>query len=286
MQSTTLLNSGYSLPLLGYGFYKSSECTAALEALRIGYRLLDGSRFDENEELMGVAISQSGKPREEVFCISKTMAGFPETSLSSADYVGSSNTALAVLEAVKDSVVRSTLGYFDLFLLHDPCAGEQGRIDAWKGLEMAVEKRYCRSIGVSNFGVAHLEQLLTSKPKIRPAVNQIEVHPWCQQREIRAFCEKENIIVQSYCCLARGKLMDDPTLLQISSKHSKTPAQILIRWCLQQGIPVVPKSAVASRMRENTEVFDFELSQEDMGVLDGLDQGSRGATSWNPIDVT
>ncbi|KAH8926921.1 Aldo/keto reductase [Atractiella rhizophila] len=150
---------------------------------------------------------------------------------------------------------------------------------------MAVERGHVKNIGVSNFGVAHLEQLLASKPKIKPATNQIELHPWCQQREIRDLCEKEGILVQAYCPLVRGKRMSDPTLTKISEKYKKTPAQVLIRWCLQHNFNPLPKSTQASRIKENADVFDFELSTEDMRDLDDLDEGAKGAVSWNPVDA-
>ncbi|KAH8928672.1 Aldo/keto reductase [Atractiella rhizophila] len=274
--SVFTLSSGHSIPALGLGFFRTPDAAPALESFKLGYRHIDSARYYHNEGEMGAAVHQSGIPRDEIFCTSKVM---------SYDYSSSSSISSAIVKVVESSLSNFKWEYFDLYLLHDPNAGSKGRIEAWKGLEKAVEKGYVKSIGVSNFGVAHLQQLLASNPKIRPAINQIEVHPWCQQREIREFCDKEGILVQAYCPLVRGHKMSDPTLRKVAERHNKTPAQILIRWCLQHDLNPLPKSSQASRIKENADVFDFELSKDDMEELDALDEGARGAISWNPVNA-
>jgi len=177
---------------------------------------------------------------------------------------------------VKKSVEDVNLGFVDLFLIHSPTFGPEGRQRLWTALEDAQSRGLVKSIGVSNFGVKHLQQLKESS-RIMPAVNQIELHPWCQQREIVEYCKSENIAVQAYCPLVRGEKFKDETLVKISQKHGKSPAHVLLRWSLQKGYIPLPKSDTPSRIESNADVFDFELSEEDMSQLDSLDEGSTAA---------
>ncbi|KAH8919400.1 Aldo/keto reductase [Atractiella rhizophila] len=272
LTSAFTLSSGHSIPALGLGFFETPNGAPALESFKVGYRHIDSARYYQNEGEMGVAVRQSGIPREQIFCTSKVL---------SEDYAFSPSISEAVVKAVESSLSKFGCDYFDLYLLHDPGAGPKGRIEAWKGLEVAVEKGYVKSIGVSNFCVEHLEELLASNLKIRPAVNQVELHPWYQQRDVKEFCDKEGILVQAYCPLVRGQRMTDPTLQKVAERHNKTPAQVLVRWSLQHDLNPLPKSTKASRIRENADVFDFELSKDDMEELDALDAGEGGAVTWD-----
>ncbi|KAH8919399.1 Aldo/keto reductase [Atractiella rhizophila] len=184
LTSAFTLSSGHSIPALGLGFFETPNGAPALESFKVGYRHIDSARYYQNEGEMGVAVRQSGIPREQIFCTSKVL---------SEDYAFSPSISEAVVKAVESSLSKFGCDYFDLYLLHDPGAGPKGRIEAWKGLEVAVEKGYVKSIGVSNFCVEHLEELLASNLKIRPAVNQVELHPWYQQRDVKEFCDKISI---------------------------------------------------------------------------------------------
>ncbi|POY72576.1 hypothetical protein BMF94_4403 [Rhodotorula taiwanensis] len=191
----------------------------------------------------------------------------------------------ATRKAVDDSAaVAEKYGLkWDLFLLHDPTAGREKRLQAWKVL---IEKRdagVLHSIGVSNFGVEHLEQIREAGLEV-PEVNQIELHPFCQQKRIVDYCEKEGIVVEAYCPILRGQRFDDATLQKLAAKHKVTVPQILIRWSLQKGFVPLPKSDTPGRIQANADLFDFELDTSDMKELDALDEGKKGAISWNPVD--
>jgi diketogulonate reductase-like aldo/keto reductase len=171
--------------------------------------------------------------------------------------------------------------YIDLMLIHAPRPNAEARTAEWAALAKGAKEGWLRSIGVSNFGVAHLKAL----PGPVPAVNQIELHPWCQQRDIVAYCKEKGIAVQAYCPLVRAQRAEDPVLTRIAKKYGKTWAQILIRWSLQKGYSPQVKSVNEWRIQENAEVYDFELADEDMAELDDCDMGAEGACSWNPVDT-
>jgi len=273
--STIKLNSGHSIPALGLGFALSQTAIqAALYSFKIGYRHIDSARHYKNEAELGKAANESGLKRDELFLTTKIM---------SSDY--SKGTA-HTLKCVNDSLSEGRISYFDLYLLHDPTAGKKARLEGWKGLELAVTEGKVKSIGVSNFGVKHLEEIKEAGVKIwPPAVNQIELHPWCQQKEIVEYCKKEGIVVEAYCPLVRGKHMDHPTLVKVAESYKKTPAQVLVRWSVQSGFVSIPKSDKEHRIEENADIYDFELSEESMNELNALDQGDAGSISWNPTHV-
>ncbi|KDQ14807.1 hypothetical protein BOTBODRAFT_32161 [Botryobasidium botryosum FD-172 SS1] len=269
LTSTVRLSTGYLMPRLGFGVYLNDDCAPACEvALKNGYRHIDSAQAYHNEEQVGRAFRESGLKREEIFITTKCL----------------SNTGgyQAALDGVDASLKRFGLDYIDLFLIHDPYAGPQRRIDIWKALIEAKKAGKIRTIGVSNFGIRHLEELERAGLE-KPSVNQLQVHPHFQQREIVEYCEKNSIFVEAYCPLIRGKL-DIPVLQSIAQKHNKEGAQVLIRWSLQKGFAPLPKSNTPSRIISNTDVYDFELDEEDIAALDALEKGKDGSVTWDPVD--
>lgn len=188
-------------------------------------------------------------------------------------------------KAVVDSLKRLQTDYMDLYLVHNPKSGPSGRHQAWLGLQDAVAEGKIKSIGVSNFTPAHIDALMKSEGvKIKPVINQIELHPWNQQKEISSYCKKENIAVQAYSPLTQGKKLGDPVIREIAGKHGKSPAQVVIRWVLQQGVVAIPKSENPNRIKENIDIYDFELDENDLLRISKLDQGMKGNIgAWNPF---
>ncbi|KAI0812271.1 NADP-dependent oxidoreductase domain-containing protein [Irpex lacteus] len=258
------------MPLLGLGVYKNYTTTASVtEALKAGYRHIDAAQAYRNEGHVGLALKESGLKREDVFITTKVISkhhGYEKT--------------LRVVESSLESIGG---GYIDLFLIHDPYAGTKLRLETYKALQDCRKEGKIRSVGVSNYGVKHLEEIREAGYET-PAVNQIELHPFCQQKPIVEYCRRNNIVVSAYSPLLQGK-MDHPVLQSIARKHNKDAAQILIRWSLQKGFVPLPKSATPARIRSNTQVYDFDLDQDDMERMDALDQGKDGAVTWNPVDV-
>ncbi|KAL1980405.1 hypothetical protein VTN96DRAFT_4191 [Rasamsonia emersonii] len=263
-----LPNSNVQIPRLGFGVYRAHDqkCVqACLDALKVGYRHIDTAQFYGNEKEVGEAVRQSGIPREEVFITTKIMTpgGSPQ----------------ATYEKLLNSVekIAGKDGYVDLFLIHSTSSGAAGRKEMWQALERLYEEGKTRSIGVSNYGVKHLEEMKAYAKVWPPHVNQIELHPWCQQRVIDQYCKRHGIVVEAYCPLVRNYKANDPTLVSVARKYGKTTAQILVRYGLQKQWVPLPKTENPSRIAANADVYDFEISQDDMAVLDGLDQGSAGA---------
>ncbi|KAF9922997.1 hypothetical protein FBU30_006878 [Linnemannia zychae] len=271
LQSSIKLNSGHSIPRLGLGVYLAEEGkeaeNAVLWALKAGYRHIDTAMIYNNETSVGNAIRKSGIPRNEIFVTTKL----------TEDDQGYDST----LAAFDLSLKKLGLDYIDLYLIHSPLCGSELRLASWKAMEKLLAEGKVKSIGVSNFGVHHLKELLDAPDvKIPPAVNQIEVHPWLTRNDIISFCQSNNIVVESYSPLVQGHKLKDGTLGQIASKHSKTPAQILIRWNLQRGNVVIPKSVKEHRIIENANVFDFELSEDEMDKLTSLN--ANFVCEWDP----
>lgn len=264
------LNNGTSLPAVGFGMWQmwdEAECISAVKAaLAAGYRHFDTAQYYENEAWLADAIKQAGVPREDVFITTK---------------IANANFAPDLLEpSFEQSLTNLGSDYVDLLLLHFPEPGlRQG---AWKQLEgFAVDGR-AKAIGVSNYTIRHLEELLADC-QVKPAVNQVELHVFLQQPELRQYCADHDIVVEAYSPLAQGHAMDNPTLDELAKAHGKTPAQIMVRWCLQAGTVPLPKSVKPQRIKSNVDVFDFELSDGDMAKLAKLDQDRRYA--WDPTDV-
>ena len=263
------LNNGIKIPVFGLGTYQArgGEAREAIRyALEIGYRHIDTAAMYGNEEDVGEAIVLSGLSREEVFVTTK---------LWNADHGYEK-----AMKACEKSLRRLKLDYVDLYLIHWPVRGL--RNESWKALETLQKEGKCRAIGVSNYMTWHLEELL-DKTSTVPAVNQVEFHPYLYLKELFDFCTEKSIQLESYSPLTKGQKLNDPRLFELSSKYGKSPAQLLIRWVLQKGIVVIPKSSHKQRIRENAEVFDFQISDEDMAALDSLDQGLR--TSWDPTTL-
>ncbi|KAH9006761.1 NADP-dependent oxidoreductase domain-containing protein [Lactarius hatsudake] len=187
------------------------------------------------------------------------------------------------LNAIDDSLKNFGFGYLDLYLIHSAYGGKTARLEAWEALLAARKVGKLRSVGVSNYNVKHLEEIREAGLEA-PSVNQIELHPFCQQKAIVDYCRSHDIVVQAYTPLVRGEF-GNPVLQELSKKYGKDPAQILIRWSLQHNFVPLPKSQNPDRVRSNIDVFNFEISEEDIGKLDKLDRGKDGAVTWNPVDV-
>ncbi|CAK38248.1 hypothetical protein CBS63078_9770 [Aspergillus niger] len=263
-----LPNSAVKIPRLGFGVYRSpsAQCVqSCLKALEVGYRHIDTAQFYANEKEVGDAIRSSGLPRSEIFVTTKILspAGSPEATyerlLASVEKIGGPD------------------GYVDLFLIHSSKSGSSGRKHLWQALERLLEEGKAKSIGVSNFGAKHIEEMKEYAKVWPPHVNQIELHPWCQQRVIDAYCKKNGIVVESYAPIVRNYKANDPTLVDFAKKYNKTTQQVLIRYALQKEWVPLPKTDNPDRIAANADVFDFDISEEDMAVLNALDQGSSGA---------
>lgn len=263
-----LPQSSVRIPRLGFGVYRihGAACTqATLQALQAGYRHIDTAQFYGNEQEVGDALRQSGLPRDQVFVTTKIMTpgGSPK----------------ATYDKVVDSVdkIAGKDGYVDLFLIHSSKSGAAGRKELWQALERLLEEGRTRSIGVSNYGVTHIEEMKAYAKVWPPHVNQVELHPWCQQRQTVRYCTNHGIVVEAYCPLVRTNKDNDPTLVALAKKYGKSVAQVLIRYSLQKNWVPLPKSSNPERIANNADVFNFDISQEDMDVLDYLDQGAAGA---------
>jgi diketogulonate reductase-like aldo/keto reductase len=266
MQSLIQLNNEVVIPQLGLGVWQAKDGkeveTAVRVAIECGYRLIDTAAVYGNEKGVGRAIAASGIPREELFVTTKVW---------NADQGYD-----ATLVAFDKSLDRLGLDYVDLYLIHWPVPAKDKYIDTWRALEKLYTDGKVRSIGVSNFTVEYLERLM-NKATIIPAVNQIELHPHLSQIELRDFCKQHGIAVESYSPLGGtgGDLLEEPVLRQIGDTYGKTPAQVVIRWHIQNGLIVIPKSVTPERIRQNIDVFDFELSPDDMLTINGLNMNSR-----------
>ncbi|KAH7162473.1 NADP-dependent oxidoreductase domain-containing protein [Dactylonectria estremocensis] len=290
----SLPNSAASIPQLGFGVYKlrGDSCVqACLDALAAGYRHIDSADLYLNSHLVRDAVRRSGLDRESVFLTTKIGSPRPRRgrdagSGSVAGVVGDGDDV--VYQSAKDSVARiagdDENGYVDLLLIHVPGPSREHRKSLWNTLERLRAQEKARSIGVSNFGVRHLEEMREYATVWPPSVNQIELHPWCQQHELVSYCNTHGIVIQAYSPLATGARLNDPTLRIIASKHGKTPAQVLVRYALQKNWIPLPKSAQADRIRENADVFGFVLDEGDMTMLDALDEGVKGARF--PVNMT
>ncbi|HPF63837.1 aldo/keto reductase [Lentimicrobium sp.] len=263
------LNSGAAMPVVGLGVYQmpNNHLTqkAVDNALKNGYRHIDTAAIYHNEEVVGKAMVTSLIPREQVFVTTK---------LWNSDH-GYDHA----IKACHASLARLGLDYVDLYLIHWPVQGK--RKDTWRALETLLEDGKCKSIGVSNYMAHHLEELL-GYCKVPPAVNQIELHPYIfsTRAETIDLCRNAGIIPVAYSPLTKGVKLGDPRLQKIASKYGKSTAQLLIRWALQQGFAAIPKSSVISRIIENINVFDFEISANDMEELNSLDENL--VTGWDP----
>ncbi|MFE6041189.1 aldo/keto reductase [Streptomyces sp. NPDC056452] len=257
------LNNGITIPQLGFGVFQvpDDETAAAVSgALDAGYRSIDTAAVYGNEAGVGRALATSGIPREELFVTTK---------LWNADQ--GYDSALAAFDA---SLAKLGLDYVDLYLIHWPTPARDLYPDSWRALEKLLADSRIRAAGVSNFQPAHLRRLIDAGSLV-PAVNQIELHPGLQQEELRTLHAEHGIATEAWSPLAQGALLDDSALVAIAARHGKSPAQVVLRWHLQLGNVVIPKSVTPARIRDNIDVFDFELSPADMDAIAGLDRGMR-----------
>lgn len=261
------MNDGYKIPVVGLGTWKSEpgEATykAVLDSINAGYRHIDTARAYDNEADVGRAVQDANINRKELFITTKLWnrhQGYDEA-----------------IEACEKSLARLGCDYIDLYLIHWPLKDK--RNESWQALIELQKKGLCRSIGVSNFTIEHLKEL-EDKFGVIPAANQVEFHPYHYQKDLLEYCNSKNIIIEAYSPLVHAKRMDEERLVAISEEMGKTPAQILIRWAMQQGMVVLPKSVNESRIIENFAVFDFEISDSLMKRLDDLDE--RYVTCWDP----
>ncbi|HWK80590.1 MAG TPA: aldo/keto reductase [Thermomicrobiales bacterium] len=261
--STLTLNNGVAIPQLGFGVYQIPNDTVAgalQDAFAAGYRHVDTAAIYGNETGVGAGIARSGLPREELFVTTKLWN----------DKQGHDST----LKAFDRSLRQLGLDAIDLYLIHWPCPARGLFVETWKAMEELLAAGKIRAIGVSNFRVQDLETLL-AETEVVPAVNQIELHPYLQQEELRAFHAEHGIVTEAWSPLGRGAVLDDPVIARIAAAHGKSPAQVMIRWHLQLGNSVIPKSSTPARIAENADVFGFSLPDAEMAEIAALDRGLR-----------
>ena len=265
------LADGNRIPQLGLGVYKVEDATAARiveGAIDAGYRHVDTAKLYFNEAGVGAGVRAAGIPRDEIFVTTKVWnddQGYDET-----------------LRAFDASLALLGMDYVDLYLIHWPAPKQDRYVDTWRALEAIKRDGRARSIGVSNFNAPHLEKLLANSQE-SPVINQVEVQPWLQQRALRDFDAAHGIVTEAWSPLARGRAIGDPTLEAIGAKHGRSSAQVVLRWHIEQGLVVIPKSNSIERIRENSQVFDFELDDSDLAAIAGLETGER--TGSNPDEV-
>ncbi|MDQ0200329.1 aldo/keto reductase [Neobacillus ginsengisoli] len=266
LQATTVLSNGIKMPWFGIGVFKVEEgpelVNAVKFAIKNGYRSIDTAAIYENEEGVGQAIregiKEAGISREDLFVTSKVW---------NAD-LGYEST----LAAYETSLTKLGLDYLDLYLIHWPVAGKYK--EAWRALETLYKEGKVKAIGVSNFQIHHLEDVMKDA-EIKPMVNQVEYHPRLTQKELQAFCQQHGIQLEAWSPLMQGQLLDNPVLQEIANKYNKSIAQVILRWDLQKGVVTIPKSTKEHRIIENSTVFDFELTKEEMVQIDGLNENHR-----------
>ncbi|MGH2856617.1 MAG: aldo/keto reductase [Solirubrobacteraceae bacterium] len=266
------LNDGRSIPQLGFGVFKvePDETAAAVgEALAVGYRHIDTAEMYGNERGVGEAIRAAGLARDDVFVTSKLDNGFHRRE--------------DVRPALERTLSELGLDELDLFLIHWPLPMRYDGdfVSTWEAMISAWREGLTRSIGVSNFEVGHLERL-AQETDVVPAVNQIELHPHLRNGTVSGWCERHGIAIEAWAPIARGAVLGEPAIVEIAERLDRTPAQVVLRWHLQRGRIVFPKSVTPARIAENFALFDFELDDADLGTIDGLDRGEAGRTGPHP----
>ncbi|OLS35107.1 aldo/keto reductase [Bacillus sp. MRMR6] len=262
IKDTTKLHNGVKMPWFGLGVYKVQEGDEALlsvkTAIKAGYRSIDTAALYQNEESVGIAIKESGVPREELFITTKVW--------------NTDQRNESVLEAFETSINKLGLEYVDLYLVHWPVVEKYKQ--TWKVLEKLYKEGRVRAIGVSNFNIHHLEDLM-SVTEIKPMVNQVELHPLLTQPELRNYCRNQEIQIEAWAPLGQGRLLEHPVLREIAMAHNKSTAQVILRWDLQNGIVTIPKSVTESRIIENADIFDFYLTENQMEEINSLNEDKR-----------
>nr|POE52031.1 putative oxidoreductase c2f3.05c [Quercus suber] len=295
LSSRMALPNGKSMPQIHLGLYlmSGSEATSAVQhALDAGYRAFDSAQMYHNERQAGNAILQYLKSHPDI----KREDLHYTTKLASN---GSYDQARA---SIKKSVKECGLGYIDLFLLHSPYGGKKARLESWRAVEDSIHDGEVITGGVSNFGEKHLEELLAANPRIMPAVNQIEVHPFNTRTSLTTYCQTHNIVVEAYAPLARALRMKHPVILELAKKYGCTSGQLMVRWSLQHGYIPLPKSVRKERIIENGDIASFEIEDDDMKRMDGLDEylvtgksrhtvnatdwpANAASVDWDPVDA-
>jgi 2,5-diketo-D-gluconate reductase A len=273
-QPTIILNDGNVIPQLGFGVWQvPPDITAAscAEAIRAGYRSIDTAEGYQNERGVGRAVHESDVARGDIFITSKLRNGAHRR-----------DDALKAFDATMRELGIDRL---DLFLIHWPVPSRGNYVEAWQTLVELRDQGRVRSIGVSNFNVDHLERII-AETGVTPAVNQIELHPRFQQRDKRAFHKEHGIAIESWSPLGSGKLIDEPAICAIAKKHGKSAAQVMIRWHLDEGLIVIPKSVTPSRIRENIAVFDFSLDDADRRMIAAMDDPGGGRFGPDPATLS
>lgn len=262
----TILNNGVSMPWLGLGTSRVNHPEAAelfTDAIELGYRSIDTAKLYKNEHLVGEAVRYSGIPRSDFFLTSKVWEddqGYDQT-----------------LRAFETSLQKLGTDYLDLYLIHWPTPSKGLYLDTWKALERLYEEKLVRAIGVSNFSVMRLQEILTVC-NIVPAVNQVEVHPRFTQQDLLSFCKAQRIQLEAWGPLQRGRIFDHPVLMEIAAKYEKTAAQVVLRWHYQRQIVIIPKSTNRNRLQSNMDIFSFTLTEEDLKRISGLNQNERSGS--------
>ncbi len=270
---TINLNDGNAIPQLGFGVWQvpDDETTpAVLEAIKAGYRLIDTAQGYDNEEAVGKAIRDSGIPRDQLFITSKLRNG-------AHDYD-------EAIKAFELSAQKLGLDYLDMFLIHWPVPEQDKYVDAWKALVELKNQGRIRSIGVSNFLPEYIERIVEATG-VLPTVNQVELHPRYQQRDIREFHAEQSIALECYSPLGSGAVLDNRVIGEIAQKHGKSSSQVILRWELDQGLIVIPKSTHKERIEQNIDVFGFSLDDQDRQRIDALDDPQEGKTGSFPASM-
>ncbi|KAI6660249.1 Prostaglandin F synthase-like [Oopsacas minuta] len=269
INSTIKLNDSVEIPCIGFGTYLNTGDKAlhtVTWAIQAGYRLIDTAALYKNEAEIGRAIKKFGIPRDQLFIITKLW--------------DSDHGRKAATQAFMNSLHKLDLGYIDMYLIHSPNCGKI--VDTWRALIELKAKGLVRSIGVSNFGVHHLKALQSSFPNDLPSVNQLEITPYLTRSDLVSYCRHQGIGIMAYSPLTQGHMLKDPPLTELALKYNKSTAQLLIRWSIQSGFIVIPKSSKQERIKENINLFDFEISADDMLKLNALDR--HAVFDWDPTE--
>ncbi len=271
ISDVTTLNNGVKMPYLGFGVYLMEDGkeveNSIRKAIEVGYRSIDTASFYKNESGVGRAINESNVPRDEIFVTTKVW--------------NEDLRQRRVKAAFDESLSLLNMDYVDLYLIHWPVKGCY--LDAWKEVEEIYQSGRAKAIGVSNFTIGQLEEVLADC-EVKPTVNQIEFHPYLVQPELLEFCKENDIQPEAWSPLMQGQIIDVPSIKDLAEKHGRSAAQIVLRWNLQKGVVTIPKSSKAHRIEENSQLFDFQLSAEEVSLIDSLDKGQRVGPDPNDFD--